>query len=96
MTKAENVIRLADPFGFAYALLAKQEENPQAFFQRVLATGKETTVQLEQHVPVHLIYRTAFIGRKGEVQYRRDVYDRDRKIWEALQKAGVALPDFQG
>ncbi|MEW2916276.1 L,D-transpeptidase family protein [Ruegeria sp. ANG10] len=93
---SHGCIRLADPFDFAYALLAKQEENPKAFFQRVLATGKETTVQLEQHVPVHLIYRTAYIGPKGQVQYRRDVYDRDRKIWEALQKAGVALPDVQG
>ena len=93
---SHGCIRLAQPFEFAYALLARQEEDPKAFFHRVLATGKETTMQLEQHVPVHLIYRTAYIGPKGQVQYRRDVYDRDRKIWEALQKAGVALPDVQG
>ncbi|WP_420587093.1 L,D-transpeptidase family protein [Ruegeria sp.] len=93
---SHGCIRLADPFDFAYALLAKQEENPKAFFHRILNSGKETTVHLEQHVPVHLIYRTAYIGPKGEVQYRRDVYDRDRKIWDALQKAGVALPDVQG
>ncbi len=93
---SHGCIRLADPFEFAYALLAKQEEDPKAFFHRVLATGKETTVPLEQHVPVHLIYRTAYIGPKGQVQYRRDVYERDGRIWEALQKAGVALPDVQG
>lgn len=93
---SHGCIRLADPFDFAYALLAKQEEDPKAFFHRVLRTGKETKVNLEQSVPVHLIYRTAYIGPKGAVQYRRDVYDRDRKIWEALQKAGVALPDVQG
>ncbi len=93
---SHGCIRLAQPFEFAYALLAKQEEDPKAFFHRILATGGETTVPLETHVPVHLIYRTAYIGPKGEVQYRRDVYDRDRKIWEALQKAGVALPDVQG
>ncbi|WP_037306777.1 L,D-transpeptidase family protein [Ruegeria halocynthiae] len=93
---SHGCIRLAQPFDFAYALLAKQEEDPKTFFHRVLASGKETTVQLKEHVPVHLIYRTAYIGTKGQVQYRRDVYDRDRKIWEALQKAGVALPDVQG
>ncbi|WP_170330147.1 L,D-transpeptidase family protein [Ruegeria arenilitoris] len=93
---SHGCIRLAQPFEFAYALLAKQEENPKAFFHRVLNTGKETTVHLEKHVPVHIIYRTAFIGPKGKVQYRRDVYERDQKIWEALQKAGVALPDVQG
>ncbi|MEM7088417.1 MAG: L,D-transpeptidase family protein [Pseudomonadota bacterium] len=93
---SHGCIRLADPFEFAYALLARQEEDPKAFFQRVLRTGKETKVNLEQPVPVHLIYRTAYIGPRGEVQYRRDVYNRDAKIWDALQKAGVALPDVQG
>ena len=92
---SHGCIRLAQPFEFAYALLAKQEEDPKAFFHRVLSTGKETKVNLEQKVPVHLIYRTAYVGPKGEVQYRRDVYGRDGKIWEALQKAGVALPDVQ-
>ncbi len=93
---SHGCIRLAQPFEFAYALLARQEENPKAFFHRVLNTGKETKVDLEKPVPVHLIYRTAYVGPKGEVQYRRDVYDRDRKIWDALQKAGVVLPDVQG
>ncbi len=93
---SHGCIRLAQPFEFAYALLAKQEEDPKAFFHRVLNTGKETTVKLDKKVPVHLIYRTAYIGPKGEVQYRRDVYNRDAKIWGALQKAGVALPDVQG
>ncbi len=93
---SHGCIRLAQPFEFAYALLAKQEEDPKAFFHRVLNTGKETTVKLDKKVPVHLIYRTAYIGPKGEVQYRRDVYNRDAKIWDALQKAGVALRDVQG
>ncbi|MEX0307625.1 MAG: murein L,D-transpeptidase [Ruegeria sp.] len=93
---SHGCIRLAQPFEFAYALLARQEEDPKAFFHRVLNTGKETKVNLDKPVPVHLIYRTAYIGPKGEVQYRRDVYNRDRKIWEALQKAGVVLPDVQG
>lgn len=93
---SHGCIRLAQPFDFAYALLAKQEEDPKAFFHRVLSTGRETKVDLEQPVPVHLIYRTAYIGPKGDVQYRRDVYGRDLKIWEALQKAGVALPNVQG
>ncbi len=93
---SHGCIRLAQPFEFAYALLALQEESPKKFFHRVLNTGNETKVKLEKPVPVHLIYRTAYIGPKGEVQYRRDVYDRDKKIWNALNNAGVALPAVQG
>ncbi|WP_372573991.1 L,D-transpeptidase family protein [Ruegeria jejuensis] len=92
---SHGCIRLAQPFDFAYALLAKQEENPKAFFQRTLNTGRETKVNLEQKVPVHLIYRTAFVGADGKAQFRRDVYGRDAKIWNALNRAGVVLSGVQ-
>lgn len=93
---SHGCIRLADPFDFAYALLARQNEDPESYFQRLLATGKETTVPLTTPVPVHLMYRTALADARGHIEYRRDVYDRDAKVWEALVQAGVALDDFQG
>ncbi len=93
---SHGCIRLHQPFEFAYALLAKQTEDPEAFFQRILKSGKETRVNLEQHVPVHIIYRTAFVPNKGQAEFRRDVYGRDAKVWAALERAGVALPGVQG
>lgn len=93
---SHGCIRLHKPFDFAYALLAKQEADPQGYFQSVLATGRETTVPLKTPVPVHLIYRTAFTTPKGRVQYRRDIYGRDQKIWSALQREGVVLRGIQG
>jgi len=93
---SHGCIRLADPFDFAYALLAVQEADPEGYFQRILRTGSETKVELDQPVPVHLIYRTAQTDEKGQIEYRRDVYGRDAKIWNALSEAGVTLPDVQG
>ncbi|MDD9923564.1 MAG: L,D-transpeptidase family protein [Boseongicola sp.] len=93
---SHGCIRLNDPFDFAYTLLAKQTRDPQTFFQQRLATGRETVVELEQHVPVHLVYRTAFTKPKGKIQFRGDVYGRDAKIWRALQNAGVALRSVRG
>ncbi len=93
---SHGCIRLAQPFEFAYALLAKQTEDPEAFFQRVLKSGRETRVELEKHVPVHIIYRTAFVPNKGPAEFRRDVYGRDAKVWAALERAGVVLPGVQG
>ncbi|CRL14322.1 L,D-transpeptidase family protein [Phaeobacter italicus] len=93
---SHGCIRLAQPFEFAYALLAKQTENPKQFFDRILSSGKETKVDLEQQVPVHLIYRTAFVTPEGRAEYRRDVYGRDAKVWAALERAGVVLPGVQG
>ncbi|MBO9449652.1 L,D-transpeptidase family protein [Tropicibacter sp. R16_0] len=93
---SHGCVRLAQPFEFAYALLAKQSESPKEFFHRVLDSGKETKVELEEHVPVHIIYRTAVISPKGQAEYRRDIYGRDAKIWSALSNAGVALSAVRG
>ena len=93
---SHGCIRLHKPFDFAYALLANQESDPKGFFHSTLDTGRETRVNLVQPVPVHIQYRTAFTRAKGPVQYRRDVYGRDGRIWDALEKAGVSLRSHQG
>jgi L,D-transpeptidase YcbB len=49
----------------------------------VMASGKTTQVKLTEKIPVHLIYSTAFIGANG-VEFRPDVYGRDRKLYAAL------------
>ncbi len=93
---SHGCVRLSQPFDFAYALLAKQTKDPVGFFKAKLNTGQETSVMLEKPVPVHLIYRTAFTDAKGGLHFRRDIYGRDAKIWNALSQAGVALGGEQG
>ncbi|MEM6276867.1 MAG: L,D-transpeptidase family protein [Pseudomonadota bacterium] len=93
---SHGCIRLNDPFDFAYALLALQTDDPEGFFRARLNTGKEAKVDLEQQVPVHLVYRTAFTTPTGELRFRRDVYGRDARIWQALRREGVVLGGVQG
>ena len=92
---SHGCIRLQQPFDFAYEILSKQEADPKAYFQRRLKSGNEATVVLKEKVPVHIIYRTAFTRAKGRMQYRRDVYGRDAKIWNALSDKGVMLSNVQ-
>lgn len=93
---SHGCVRLADPFDFAYALLARQTSDPQEFFQSRLRTGREQRVDLADPVPVHLIYRTAYTQAEGRTQYRRDIYGRDGRIWNALAREGVALRAIRG
>lgn len=93
---SHGCIRLHQPFDFAYELLSKQVDNPVEYFQSILKTRKETQVNLEQPLPVHIIYRTAFTNPKGGMQYRDDVYGRDARILDALRDAGVTMPSVQG
>lgn len=94
-THSSGCVRLARPFEFGYALLAKQEDDPVGTFQRILRTGQETRVDLENPVPVHITYRTVWAPVRGNLQYRDDVYGRDRLLWSALERAGVALRAVQ-
>ncbi|MCV6584110.1 MAG: L,D-transpeptidase family protein [Marinibacterium sp.] len=93
---SHGCIRLNEPYDFAYALLALQQDDPEGYFQSILVTEKERRVDLDQPVPVHLIYRTAVITPRGGLEFRRDVYGRDAAIGAALAAAGVALPRAGG
>lgn len=88
---SHGCIRLGRPFDFAYALLARQSSDPVATFQAELDSGRESTVKLDQKVPVHLVYFTAWPEAQGEMGYRRDIYGRDAAILKALVQAGVVL-----
>lgn len=88
---SHGCVRLNDPFDFAYALLSRQTDDPVGFFQAKLRTRIETRVNLETPIPVHIVYRTAFTSAKGRLNFRRDVYGRDARIFDALISAGVVL-----
>lgn len=93
---SSGCIRLNEPFDFAYALLARQMSNPKQVFDAELSTGRQSRINLAEPVPVHLVYRTAFTTAKGGVEFRRDFYGRDAKVWAGLRNAGVALRAVRG
>lgn len=93
---SHGCIRLGAPFDFAYTLLTPQSSDPVGEFGAHLQTKAETSLRLKAQVPVHLVYFTAWPTAKGRIEYRRDVYGRDQRIFDALQDAGVVLPVVQG
>lgn len=88
-THSSGCVRLNDPEEFAYELLSRQEADPVSFYQRILRSGQQTRVFLQDPVPIHLVYRTAFTSVDGRLNYRNDVYGRDAIIGQALAAAGV-------
>ncbi len=88
---SHGCIRVGRPFELAYALLARQEQDPEGAFKAILKTGAETPVKLQEPVPVHLVYYTAYPNAQGRVEYRGDVYGRDAALFAALEQAGVEL-----
>ncbi len=83
---SHGCLRLKDPLKMAEVLLA-EEGWDRARIDAVVASGKNTIVKLKTKIPVYIAYLTAFANKDGTVQFREDVYGRDKILAEALAKA---------
>ncbi len=92
---SSGCVRLNDPRDFAYELLSRQTADPRGLYHSTLNTRRQTRIFLDEPVPVHLVYRTAFTNVRGELNFRADVYGRDAKIYEALRALGATGEDVQ-
>ncbi len=92
---SHGCIRVGAPFDLAYFLLSRQSKDPQGLFKSYLVTGRESTLNFDAPIPVHLVYFTAWPNDQGQIGYRRDIYGRDAKLFAALKNTGVVLPGVQ-
>ncbi|MCP5208468.1 MAG: L,D-transpeptidase family protein [Hahellaceae bacterium] len=81
---SSGCIRLEKPLELLYALFSQNSKWPSQRLDTVLASNIETTVSLEQSLPVYLLYKTALLGPDGAIIYRKDIYERDETVLNAL------------
>lgn len=82
---SSGCIRIDNPLELAEYLLSDQAAWTRARIDEVVAGGVERSVRLTRSVPVHLLYWTAWADEDGTVQFRNDLYGRDRRVWLALE-----------
>lgn len=83
---SHGCIRLQDPFMFGEVLLSSSGYS-RATMERLKARGKTARLTIKDEIPVHLRYYTAFADQDGTIQFRKDIYDQDNAILEALMQA---------
>ena len=81
---SHGCIRVYKPLEFGVSVLRDQPGWTLEKLQNVVATRKTTRVKLDQKVPVHIVYATAWRGEGGSVEFRKDIYSRDKKLYNAL------------
>ncbi len=79
---SHGCIRLSKPAELAYSMLARKGLD-KAAIDSIWAGGQNTRIDLPQAVPVHIVYATAYSDENG-IEFRTDVYGRDRKLYAAL------------
>lgn len=84
---SHGCVRLEDPRGLALRLLADEPEWTRATLDAAIATGLTQRIPLPHVLPVYLLYFTAFVDADGTVEFRNDLYGRDRRLAAALEAA---------
>ncbi len=83
---SSGCVRVEDPFVFADLLMQGAPDWSAARREDILAGGKTTRIDLPTPMPVLLTYYTAWVA-EDQVQFRRDVYDRDARLLAELNGA---------
>ncbi len=80
---SHGCIRVQNPISLAATLL-KEQGWSAAKIKAQIASGKRRIVKLKKKVPVHITYLTAWVNKGGQVNFRTDVYNRDKNLINAL------------
>ncbi len=85
---SHGCMRVQDPQKYAEVLLSLDRPNDGYTLERIkkmIDAGGEQDIQLPTFIPVNLTYQTAFVDDDGKLQFRDDVYGRDRALLAILK-----------
>lgn len=83
---SSGCIRVEEPFSLAAYLL---QDDPSWTRERLMETIENKTPQIvgfKRPITVHLQYWTAWVDETGRLNFRHDIYDRDRPLDRALKE----------
>lgn len=84
-TFSHGCIRISKPKELAEYLLGHDPKWTEASIDAAMNSGRERSVPLPEPVPVHMLYWTAWVDEQGVLQFRNDIYQRDRAVVRALR-----------
>jgi murein L,D-transpeptidase YcbB/YkuD len=83
---SSGCIRVESPAALADFVLAGDDQWTPEVLAESIEKGKTRTIRLKQPVPVHLLYLTAWTDKTGDIQFRSDIYERDKALEAALDR----------
>ena len=81
---SHGCIRLAEPKKLAMYLLRDDPEWTSSKINEAMNRGVEKFVALKKSVPVYISYFTCWVDKKGNLQFRDDVYKRDERLLKMI------------
>ncbi len=83
---SHGCMRVQDPVKYAEVLLSVERPHEGYTQERIrdMFGNSEINIQFPKFLPVHITYQTAFVGAAGNLEFRDDIYGRDREILAIL------------
>ena len=81
-TFSSGCVRVEDPIALASYVMG-DKWTPEDI-RGVIKNDKNKLLFLPEPIPVHVLYQTVWVDQAGIVQFRRDVYDKDKLLRMAL------------
>jgi len=83
---SHGCIRISEPAKLAGFLLRNSKNWDEQKIKAAMNSGKEQYVTLKEPVPVFIAYFTSFIDRNNLLNFRKDIYERDKPLSDMLLK----------
>ncbi len=83
---SSGCIRMKDPEKVAMFVLEKKGGWDQRQFNVVMSEDKTRDIYTDENMPVYIMYYTVWLGDNDRVNYGIDVYGRDKKLLQLLEK----------
>lgn len=77
---SHGCIRISDPKKFASYLLRTDSNWNDSTINEAMHLAKEKWVSLQKPVNVYIVYFTAWVDADGQLNFRKDIYDHDKKM----------------
>jgi murein L,D-transpeptidase YcbB/YkuD len=91
---SSGCIRIEDPLRLAELVLNDPQNHSRGQLEAIVSSGATRRVSLKQEFPVLIVYLTASIDENNNVRFYKDIYDRDRRVLNALN--GPVIFDVPG
>jgi L,D-transpeptidase YcbB len=93
---SHGCMRVQDPLKYAEVLLSIVRPGEGYTEDRIhrMFGNNEINIQFPTSIPVHLTYQTAFINDAGKLEFRDDIYGRDRALLAVLKGPDAKVADL--
>ncbi|HXX03254.1 MAG TPA: L,D-transpeptidase family protein [Xanthobacteraceae bacterium] len=92
---SHGCMRVQDPVKYAEVLLSLVRPHDGYTEDRIrkMFGQSEVDIQFPNFIPVHLTYQTAFVDEDGKLEFREDVYGRDKTLLAILKSDERKIAD---